>query len=134
MKFPYRKSIRLKAYDYSHPGAYFVTIVTHNRKPLFGKIQEDEMLLNALGQSIANVWVWLAMRHPYVELDEYVVMPSHLLGIVPSSTTEFFQAETLCSVSSKVARNLLRVRCYSTLSTPDWVSRSLNRKHFASSN
>ena len=82
VKFPYRKSIRLKAYDYSHPGAYFVTIVTHNRKPLFGKIQEDEMLLNALGQSIANVWGWLAMRHPYLELDEYVVMPNHLHGIV----------------------------------------------------
>ena len=81
-KFPYRNSIRLKAYDYSQPGAYFVTIVTHNRNPLFGKIQEDEMLLNALGQSIANAWIWLAMRHPYVELDEYVVMPNHLHGIV----------------------------------------------------
>ena len=81
-KFSYRNSIRLKAYDYSQPGAYFVTIVTHNRNPLFGEIHEGEILLNALGQSIANAWIWLAMRHPYVELDEYVVMPNHLHGIV----------------------------------------------------
>ena len=82
MKFPYRKSLRLESYDYSQPGAYFVTLVTHNRNPLFGEITEDEMLLSALGQSVSGSWVWLETRHSYVELDEYVVMPNHLHGII----------------------------------------------------
>ena len=81
MNFPYRKSLRLKAYDYSQPGAYFVTLVTHNRNPLFGEIT-DEMLLNAQGRSISESWIWLETRHPFVELDEYVVMPNHLHGII----------------------------------------------------
>ena len=82
MKLPNRKSIRLKAYDYSQPGAYFVTVVTNNRKPLFGEIVEGKMLLNALGEYVDRAWVWLGTRYPYVELDEYVVMPNHLHGII----------------------------------------------------
>ncbi len=77
-----RRSIRLKGYDYAQSGAYFVTIVTQGRIPHFGEIMDGEMLLNVTGLSVAVAWEWLATRYPHVKLDEYVVMPNHLHGII----------------------------------------------------
>ena len=77
-----RRSIRLKGYDYSRPGAYFVTIVVHDRLCLFGDVVDGEMRLNEAGGLIVEAWEWLEERYPYVELDAYVVMPNHLHGIV----------------------------------------------------
>ena len=77
-----RKSTRLKGYDYAQSGAYFVTLVSRNRLPLFGRISEGELLLNDTGKSIADAWEWLAKRYPHVNLDEYVVMPNHFHGII----------------------------------------------------
>ena len=61
-----RRSIRLKGYDYSQPGAYFVTICTLNRESLLGEIVEGEMILNEYGQVVAGCWAWLAKQYPYV--------------------------------------------------------------------
>ena len=77
-----RRSIRLRGYDYSQPGAYFVTIVTHDRQCLFGDVIDGEMRLNDAGIMIAQAWEWLATRHSHVELDSYIVMPNHLHGII----------------------------------------------------
>ena len=78
----HRRSIRLKGYDYAQSGAYFVTIVTYGRIPLFGEIVDGVMSLNDTGQSIRDDWEWLGLRYPQVTLDEYVVMPNHLHGII----------------------------------------------------
>ena len=78
----HRRSIRLKGYDYAQSGAYFVTIVTQGRIPLFGEIIDGEIQLNDTGQSVAVAWEWLATHYPHVKLDEYVVMPNHLHGII----------------------------------------------------
>jgi len=78
----HRRSIRLKGYDYTQAGAYFVTIVTQNRICLFGDIVEGEVRLSALGQIVAESWQWLAMRYEYVDLDECIIMPNHLHGII----------------------------------------------------
>ena len=77
-----RKSIRLKGYDYTQSGAYFVTLVMRNRLSLLGEIVSGKMLLNGIGESIRDAWEWLAKRYPYVKLDEYVVMPNHFHGII----------------------------------------------------
>ncbi len=77
-----RRSIRLKGYDYTQPGAYFVTICTQNRESLLGEIVEGEMMLNEYGQVVVGCWIWLAKQYPYVELDEWVVMPNHAHSIV----------------------------------------------------
>ena len=82
-----RRSIRLKGHDYAQSGAYFVTIVTQGRIPLFGEIIDGEMLFNDTGQSVAVAWEWLATRYPHVKLDEYVVMPNHLHGIIVIADT-----------------------------------------------
>ena len=78
----HRRSIRLRGYDYTRDEAYYVTLVTHERRTLFGDIIDGEMRLNDTGQLIMDTWEWLATRHPYVELDSYIVMPNHLHGII----------------------------------------------------
>ncbi len=86
MKYPKecgnRRSIRLKGYDYSQAGAYFVTICAHNRKCLFGEIVSGKTALNGYGAIIADSWQWLKQQYQYVDLDEWAVMPNHLHGII----------------------------------------------------
>ena len=77
-----RRSIRLKGYDYSQAGAYFVTVVVRDRSCLFGSVVDGAIQLNDTGRLVRDSWEWLAVRYPYVTLDEYVVMPNHLHGIV----------------------------------------------------
>lgn len=79
---PNRRSIRLKGYDYTQAGLYFVTICTHNREGLFGQVANGVMQLNEAGQVVANEWVQTAEIRHEIELDEWVVMPNHLHGIV----------------------------------------------------
>ncbi len=77
-----RRSIRLCGYDYSRPGAYFITVCVKKRNCLFGKIDDGKIRLNELGKIVTEKWLWLAQRFPYVKLDEYVVMPNHFHGIL----------------------------------------------------
>ncbi|MBN1373513.1 MAG: hypothetical protein JW987_16365 [Anaerolineaceae bacterium] len=77
-----RHSIRLKEYDYASAGAYFVTLVTHGRECLFGEIREDEVVLNPTGKMICQEWERLSSRFSEVELDEFVIMPNHVHGII----------------------------------------------------
>ncbi len=77
-----RRSIRLKGYDYSQVGVYFVTVVVQGRACLFGEIVDGNMCLNRTGRLVSDAWQWLEAQYPYVALDEYVVMPNHLHGIL----------------------------------------------------
>lgn len=77
-----RKSIRLKGYDYSQTGAYFVTICTYNRKCNLGKVINDEVQLNKYGHIVENEWIKTADIRKNVELDRYVIMPNHLHAII----------------------------------------------------
>jgi REP element-mobilizing transposase RayT len=77
-----RRSIRLKGYDYAQAGAYFVTICTCDRECLFGEIAGSEMRLNEIGQIVAEEWIRAPQIRPYVELDEWVIMPNHMHGII----------------------------------------------------
>ena len=80
---PRRKnSLRLRGYDYSSVGAYFVTIVTWQREMLFGDVVDGEMVLNEMGQIVRNEWECTPIIRREVELGAYVVMPNHLHGIV----------------------------------------------------
>ncbi|MFZ0612076.1 MAG: hypothetical protein WAM73_07560 [Desulfobacterales bacterium] len=77
-----RRSIRLRGYDYSRAGAYFVTICTRNQECLFGDIADEKMQLNGAGHAAAQCWHVIPDHFPYAELDAFVVMPSHIHGIV----------------------------------------------------
>jgi len=77
-----RRSIRLRAYDYRQPSAYFVTIVAHGRATLFGKIVGGEMRLNELGQVVNDEWHKSSAIRREIEMDVFIVMPNHVHGIV----------------------------------------------------
>jgi putative transposase len=77
-----RCSLRLKEYDYSQAGAYFVTIYTRDRECLFGDIVDGEMRLNEYGRIVANRWDAIPDYIENVQRDEFVVMPNHVHGII----------------------------------------------------
>lgn len=81
-KIHHRRSIRLPGYDYSQPGAYFVTVVTYQRECLFGDVVNGEMKLNKFGQIAQWEWERLAQRFVFLELGTYIVMPNHVHGIL----------------------------------------------------
>jgi len=78
----HRRSIRLRGYDYSQPGSYYVTLCTQGIEHLFGQILEGEMHRNEWGDHVARCWEWLGQQYPYIALDEWTVMPNHLHGII----------------------------------------------------
>ncbi|HMB23328.1 MAG: transposase [Chloroflexota bacterium] len=78
----HRHSIRLPNYDYSQPGAYFVTIVTWHRECLFGEVVDGEMRLNKFGLVTKEQWEKLPKRFPNIELGAFVIMPNHMHGII----------------------------------------------------
>jgi REP element-mobilizing transposase RayT len=77
-----RRSIRLPGHDYTQPGAYFITICTHQRQCLFGDVVDGALQLNELGQIVAEEWQKSAQIRREIELDDFVVMPNHLHGII----------------------------------------------------
>jgi len=78
----HRRSIRLPDYDYSQPGAYYITIVTWQRECLFGEVVGGKMKLNKFGLVAKQQWEKLPKRFPNIELGAFVIMPNHTHGII----------------------------------------------------
>ena len=78
----HRKSIRLKGYDYSQEGLYFVTICINKRLCLFGDVVDERMKMNDAGNIIQSWWNKLSEKYQNIKLDEYIIMPNHFHGIV----------------------------------------------------
>jgi REP element-mobilizing transposase RayT len=77
-----RRSIRLPGYDYSQPGMYFVTICVEGKACLFGEVVKGEMAVNEYGRIVQEEWSRSAEIRREIQLDEFVVMPNHVHGIV----------------------------------------------------
>ncbi|MGE5249571.1 MAG: transposase [Bacteroidota bacterium] len=77
-----RRAIRIPGYDYSQPGAYYVTIVVHGRENLLGVITDGQMRLNKYGQVVQQAWFDLPNHYAHVELDAFTVMPNHVHSIL----------------------------------------------------
>ena len=77
-----RRSIRLKEYNYSQQGAYFVTMCTWQRECLFGDITDRGIMLNDAGDMINKWWIELTNKFKNIELDKCVIMPNHFHGII----------------------------------------------------
>lgn len=78
----HRRSIRLKKYNYSDVGWYFVTICTQNREYLFGNIIDGKMVLNIVGIMIEKLWKKITERFTNMELDTFQIMPNHIHGVI----------------------------------------------------
>jgi REP element-mobilizing transposase RayT len=76
------ESARLKGFDYSSPGEYFVTICTGGMIEYFGEVVDDEMKRDALGEIAHQMWMHIPNHHEHVMLDEFIVMPNHVHGII----------------------------------------------------
>lgn len=102
----HRRSIRLKGYDYSTPGAYFITICAYEKKPLFGAVADAggnkpaTMRLNNAGIIVHEEWVNTEKIRNEIQIDEFVIMPNHIHGIVwiteriPARRTPFEKGRT----------------------------------------
>ncbi|WP_028298195.1 transposase [Olivibacter sitiensis] len=103
-----RRSIRLKGYDYSQAGLYFVTICVQNRRCLFGDVVDGEMVLNDAGNVAHGCWAEIPEHFPNVVLHEYVIMPNHLHGIIELTgpvgakyfSPKYFSPENMKSIDS----------------------------------
>ena len=78
----HRNSVRLRSYDYRSAGAYFVTICTHQKEPILAEIVDGAVSPSSLGNVVWECWHQIPEHFPHVDLDEFIVMPNHLHGIV----------------------------------------------------
>lgn len=83
----HRKSIRLKGYDYSQSGLYFITICCYNKECMFGEISNGTMTLNSAGQVAQHCWQEIPSHFPNVILHEHIIMPNHIHGIIEITDT-----------------------------------------------
>ncbi len=88
-----RHSIRLQGYDYSQSGAYFITICTYKKERFFGEIVNGEMKLNLLGNYAYHQWIQISSRFDNLELDEFVIMPNHVHGIIVIQSDKVEESE-----------------------------------------
>lgn len=81
-------SSRLQGWDYSLSGTYFITICTKNREEFFGEVVDDEMILSKEGGIVEKYWKEITKHFANVRLDEFIVMPNHLHGIIVIENVE----------------------------------------------
>lgn len=88
MQSRHRRSIRLPGFDYSQPGFYFVTVCSFRRRPRFGRVEEETVVLSSEGEIVWGEWFCTASIRDYVNLieGEFVIMPNHIHGIIHLTT------------------------------------------------
>ncbi len=79
---PSRKTMRLQHYDYSRPGAYFITICSHKKKPIFGVVDKNRTILNSFGMVVKEEWLKTFSLRCYLKNDIYVIMPNHFHALL----------------------------------------------------
>jgi REP element-mobilizing transposase RayT len=77
-----RKHIRLPGWDYSTEGVYFITICCHDRESFFGRLIDNKMILSVIGEMASRFWKEIPEHFNHVRLDEFVIMPNHIHGII----------------------------------------------------
>ena len=81
-RYPRRKTLRLPDYDYSQPGAYFITLLTYRRQQMLCDILDGEPVYTRFGLIVKDSWMNLVQYHARLRLDEFCIMPDHLHGIL----------------------------------------------------
>ncbi len=79
--YPFRKTNRLKEFDYSNNGYYFITICVQNNKMVFGKVEDGKIKLYSYGKEVERILLSIPVRYRQVEIDSYVLIPNHFHGI-----------------------------------------------------
>jgi len=118
----HRKSIRLKGYDYSQAGLYFITICVKDRECLFGEIIHGKIILNDAGKIADECWLKISEHFLNVVLHEYIVMPNHVHGII-----ELKRVDAICN---QISNNVVGTR--HVVSLPDNSESSVGTSHVMS--
>ena len=100
-----RKTLRLKGYDYAQTGAYFVTVCTRNRDCLFGEVVDGVMRVNSHGQTVVECWKAIPEHFKHVQVDEFMVMPNHIHGILVVTPVGATHASPLRGANASGARS-----------------------------
>ncbi len=79
---PHRKQLRLRGYDYAFPSVYFATICSAGKRPVFGSMRGESIILSPEGEIVRSEWIALPERFSRLVLDEFVIMPNHLHGVL----------------------------------------------------
>jgi len=119
----HRRSIRLKGYDYAQSGAYFITLCTWQRQSVFGEIANNQIQLNTYGEIIQFHWDSLPKHYHYLKLDEFIIMPNHVHGILvltdnPACKKRHGLPEIIRGFKTFSARRINKNRCLSGV--PVW--------------
>jgi putative transposase len=103
-KWPIRQGLRLREYDYSQAGAYFLTICVQGRESLFGNIVDSKMQESEYGKIVAACWDDLPSKYSAIILDAFVVMPNHVHAIImiPGTGGETPPLQKPCSLGQVV--------------------------------
>lgn len=107
--------LRLRGYDYASPGAYFVTICTERRVCLFGDVREDQVIFSPAGQVVESWWDSIPQRFPGVMLDERIIMPNHVHGVIEiGACPEAIEGSPLPKLNEII-------RWFKSMSTRDYI-------------
>ena len=112
------ESTRLKDWDYSANGAYYITICVKNREYLFGNINDGKLILSDLGQFAERCWREIPIHFPFVQLDEFIIMPNHVHGIIiinKSDDMSSVETQNLASLQLSSKRNLQKTQNLASL-------------------
>ena len=110
----HRRSIRLKGYDYSQAGMYFVTICVQNKEHFFGEIKNGELLLNDAGQMVEKWCAELSHKFSDIIVDPYIVMPNHFHAIIVNTGNGIVGADLRVCPNNmpKCQKNTQNMRVY----------------------
>ena len=126
-EYPQRKPNRLREYDYSSAGYYFVTVCLKNSKKYFGNIENGNMILSSAGSITKKYWMNIPNHYNSIQLDEFVIMPNHLHGIIIIEDEKLITHNKLSSDNPQHRKhNKLSViiRTFKTLSKRDIINNS----------
>jgi putative transposase len=79
---PERRNIRLRKWDYSSEGVYFITICCYNMEIFLGSIDKHRVQLSDIGKTASKFWLEIPLHFPHARIDEFVIMPNHIHGII----------------------------------------------------
>jgi REP element-mobilizing transposase RayT len=103
-----RRSVRLKGYNYSQPGAYFITICTKDKIRILGNVEGEKVIYSPIGKIAEECWLNIPNHFPDIELDQWIIMPNHIHGIIfilDAGRGVQLNAPTVPSTSSNVNPN-----------------------------
>jgi len=99
------ETARLKNWDYGSSGYYFVTVCVKNRECVFGNVDDNKVILSEIGKIAEKFWLEIPAHFPFVKLDEFIIMPNHIHGIIIIDN----HRDVACNVSTRTNNKIMSI-------------------------